>query len=83
MNQPKNYTKMILDRLNKKIEQSTIIKQDPMSTLKTQCTLNDSSNSKTREIRAFFDSFEYNAVTIHEPVMPARKPLRRCLFYEL
>jgi hypothetical protein len=35
-------------------------------------------------VRAFFDCFETNAVTIHEPVlMSQKKPLRRCLFYEL
>jgi hypothetical protein len=47
MNQPRNYTKMILDRLNKKIEQG-MNKNDTLSNLKTQSTLHDSSHSKTR-----------------------------------
>jgi hypothetical protein len=47
MSQAKNYTKMILDRLNKKIEQN-VNKNENLSNLKTQSTLADSSNSKTR-----------------------------------
>ena len=90
MNHPKNYTKLILDRLNKKIEQSA--GKDALSNLKTQSTLHDTSqtaphshtHAPLHQVRSFFDSFEINAVAFHEPVIVAhRKPLRRSLFYEL
>jgi hypothetical protein len=50
MSQAKSFTKNILERLNKKIQQNGI-KTENNSNLKTQTTLNDISNSKNKQIR--------------------------------
>lgn len=53
MNKNKEYTKMILQRLNKKIEDNQIIK-DPFSNQKTQATPNHLSSSKSSSAKTFF-----------------------------
>ena len=91
--QDKNYTKMILERLSRKAEHVGS-KQDALSTLKTQSTLHDTSHSHSQQdtpthphpshTRAFFDAFERRVEIKYDPVVcPMRRPLRRCLFYEL
>lgn len=56
MSKNKEYTKMILHRLNKKIEDNHMLK-DPFSNQKTQATPNQLSSSKNHSPRTFFDYF--------------------------
>jgi hypothetical protein len=81
--QGKDYTRMILERLSRKADQGSG-KQEALSNLKTQSTLHDTSHSHPTHTRAFFDTFELISDVKYDPVpCPLRRPLRRCLFYEL
>jgi hypothetical protein len=77
MNKAKAYTKMILDRLNKKGEE----KSNTNSNQKTQATPSDPYHDP----KLFFDIFEINCAIYHEPVIlkTPRKQVKRPLFYEL
>ena len=81
MSKAKAYTKMILERLQKKAEIDKI-KSNGSSNQKTEAT--PSINRKPdQHIQSFFEHFETNCAVYHEPVRPIieKKVLARRLQY--
>ena len=83
MSKAKAYTKMILERLQKKTENDNF-KSNNSSNQKTQATPSD-HQLKYNNARFFFQKFETNCAVYHEPVLAVKnkKSVRRPLFFEL
>lgn len=82
MSKAKAYTRMILERLNKKADTDQI-KSNLSSNQKTQATPSDHRDFPYNP-RSFFDHFDKNCAVYHEPVVLSRlKPTRRSLATQL
>ncbi len=83
MSKAKAYTKMILERLNRKAD-ADLIKSNANSNQKTQATPSEHHQIQPNA-RNFFDNFEKHCAVYHEPSTLAknRKPMKRTLFFEL